>query len=117
MLSGRIDSGVSDLRTGSPARAVRPDSKDCISRNARGIGRKPLEGGRVGDSNVVPSPNGYGINPGKGLVSDSGVDGPETLFGQFMTSANMSVVGSLGGSGRSGVGSGRSMSAPVTLWE
>jgi hypothetical protein len=96
-----MESGVSALRMVSPARAVRPDSKDCISRRACGIGRKPLEEGRVGESKVAPSPKGYGMKPGNGVVSESeldpGVDGPE-LYGHCMMSANMSVEGGLGGS-------------------
>jgi hypothetical protein len=70
------------------------------------MGRKPLEEGRVGASNVAPSPKGYGMKPGKGFVSESvfepGVDGPEVFDNQSMISANTSVVG---GSERRGTGS------------
>lgn len=65
--SASSNSGVKSASRGethrimSSARAVRPDSKDCISRRARGRGRNIESSRGVGESKVTPGPNGYGI--------------------------------------------------------
>lgn len=115
-----MESGVSARCAVSPARAVRPDSNDCISRSARGMGKKPLEVGLVGDSKVALSPNGCGMRPGNALFSNTELENGEggtEPFGHCMTSAKMSAVGCFGGSEKSAAGCGRGISAPVTLCE
>lgn len=57
------ESGESGRRTVSPARAVKHESKDCISRKARGNGRMNEGERREGVSKATPGPNGYGIYP------------------------------------------------------
>lgn len=62
--------------SGSVCRAVNPDSKDCISRRCRGVGKYSCEyaGFLEGESNITEGPNGCTMIAGVGGYSNEVVD-------------------------------------------
>lgn len=115
-----IESGESGRRTVSPARAVRHESNDCISRKPRGSGRKKEGERRAGESKMTPGPNGNGMYPPStepdAELPENGDCGTEPP-NHCIVSAKMSVVGGPDASTLAPIGKCRDMSAPVTLCE